>query len=385
VSYDLLIIGGGIHGAGIAQAGAAAGQRVLLLEQTALAHGTSSRSSKLIHGGLRYLESGQLRLVYESLRERAILLRVAPALVRLVPFHIPIYADTRRRAWQIGMGLSAYAALAGFSRASRFARLPRAQWAALDGLNTTGLQEVFRYHDAQTDDAALTRAVMASAQALGAELALPARFVGARIDAAGCSVQYRQGEQHLECRARVLVNASGAWAEQVLTQITPTPATPAIERVRGSHIVLPGRLPHGVYYLEAPADRRAVFAMPYGENTLVGTTETVHTGSADAVQATPAECAYLSAVAGHYFAHWRGVEPLASFAGLRVLPAASGRAFSRSRETLLLPDNRQHPRVLSVLGGKLTTYRATAEKALRMLASQLPQRAPRADTRTLRL
>jgi glycerol-3-phosphate dehydrogenase len=383
--HDLVIIGGGIHGAGIAQAGAAAGHRVLLLEQNALAHGSSSRSSKLVHGGLRYLESGQIRLVYESLRERAILLRVAPALVRLVPFHIPIYADTRRRVWQIGIGLSAYAALAGWSRASRFSRLPRAQWTALDGLDTTGMQAVFRYHDAQTDDAALTRAVMASAQALGAELAMPAQFVGAQVDAEGCTVQYRQRERQHECRARVVINASGAWATDVLARFTPQPPTPAIERVRGSHIVLPGRLHQGVYYLEAPADQRAVFAMPYGDDTLVGTTEATHTDSADAVHASAEECAYLRAVAEHYFARWRGVEPLASFAGLRVLPAADGRVFHRSRETRLLTDDPHRPRVLSVLGGKLTTYRATAEKAMRMLAPQLPQRTARADTRVLML
>lgn len=383
--YDLLVIGGGIHGAGIAQAGAAAGHRVLLLEQAALAHGTSSRSSKLIHGGLRYLESGQVRLVYESLRERAILLRIAPALVHRVPFHIPIYANTRRRAWQIGVGLGAYAALAGLREIARFSRLPRAHWAALDGLNTTGLQTVFRYHDAQTDDAALTRAVMASAQSLGAELALPAQFLAAQVDAEGCSVQYRQHERQHECRARVVINASGAWATDVLARFTPQPPMPAIERVRGSHIVLPGRLHQGVYYLEAPADQRAVFAMPYGDDTLLGTTEITHSGNVDAVQASAEECAYLRAVAEHYFDRWRGVAPLTSFAGLRVLPAADGGAFHRSRETLLLADDPRRPRVLSVLGGKLTTYRATAEKVMRRLAPQLPQRTARADTRVLML
>ncbi len=383
--YDLLVIGGGIHGAGIAQAGAAAGHRVLLLEQVALAHGTSSRSSKLIHGGLRYLESGQVRLVYESLRERAILLRIAPTLVHRVPFHIPIYANTRRRAWQIGVGLGAYAALAGLREIARFSRLPRAHWAALDGLNTTGLQTVFRYHDAQTDDAALTRAVMASAQSLGAELALPAQFLAAQVDAEGCNVQYRQHERQHECRARVVINASGAWATDVLARFTPQPPMPAIERVRGSHIVLPGRLHQGVYYLEAPADQRAVFAMPYGDDTLLGTTEITHSGNVDAVHASAEECAYLRAVAEHYFDRWRGVAPLASFAGLRVLPAADGGAFHRSRETLLLADDPQRPRVLSVLGGKLTTYRATAEKMMRRLAPQLPQRTARADTRVLML
>src|SRR6185436_2703518 len=173
MNYDLLIIGAGIHVVGVAQAAAAAGYSVLVLEKTALAAGTSSKSSKLIHGGLRYLETGQLRLVRESLREREILLRVAPELVHLVPFYIPVYRRTRRRPWQITVGLSLYAALGGFTSANRFARLARDEWAALDGLETRALQAVFRYHDAQTDDAALTRAVMRSAQSLGAELKMP--------------------------------------------------------------------------------------------------------------------------------------------------------------------------------------------------------------------
>lgn len=381
--YDLLIIGGGIHGAGIAQAGAAAGHRVLLLEQSDLAHGTSSRSSKLIHGGLRYLESAQLRLVYESLRERAILLRVAPHLVRMVPFHIPVYRYTKRRAWQIALGLSAYTALAGFAKQTHFATLARDHWSALDGLRTDGLQAVFRYFDAQTDDAALTHAVMASAQALGAELLMPAQFVAGRIEHDGCTVQYRQRGREYSCRTRVVVNASGPWAKQVLAEFQPRLASPAVERVRGSHIVLPGCLSQGVYYLEAPVDRRAVFAMPYRDRTLVGTTEAVHTGGNDEVNASEQEISYLASVASHYFAQWREVAPLASFAGLRVLPSGTDRPFHRSRETLLLPDNPMQPRVLSVLGGKLTTYRATAEKALRLLTPHLPAHKRLADTRTL--
>src|SRR5271163_1160515 len=131
--YDVVIIGGGIHGAGVLQAAAAAGHSALLVERRALASGTSSRSSKLIHGGLRYLESFQFALVRESLRERAIHLRIAPELVELKPFFIPVYRDTRRRPWQLKLGLSIYALLGGFDAATRFGTVPLECWAALDG------------------------------------------------------------------------------------------------------------------------------------------------------------------------------------------------------------------------------------------------------------
>ena len=152
MDYDFAIIGGGIHGVGVAQNAATAGYRVLLLEARDLAAGTSSKSSKLIHGGLRYLESFELSLVRESLRERAILLRVAPHLVKLVPFHIPVYRDTSRRPWQVRAGLSLYALLATDFETGSFSKLPRGEWAGLDGLRLDGLQAVFRYYDAQTDD-----------------------------------------------------------------------------------------------------------------------------------------------------------------------------------------------------------------------------------------
>lgn len=383
--YDLLIIGGGIHGAGIAQAGAAAGYRVGLLEQTALAHGTSSRSSKLIHGGLRYLESGQWRLVRESLRERRILLELAPELVRLVPFHIPIYRDTQRRPWQIRAGLALYAMLAGLRREARFRRLPRRQWEALDGLRTDGLQSVFRYYDAQTDDAALTRAVMRSAQRLGADLIMPARFTGAQLEPDGCLVDYEADGRSVACRTAVLINAAGPWSGEVLSKVVPSQPAPAVELVRGTHIALPGQLQCGVYYMEAPQDGRAVFAMPRGDCTLVGTTEAAFAGAPDAVRPSDAECDYLREVVGHYFPARRGVAPIGAYAGLRVLPMTPGTAFSRPRETMLEMDRQAQPRLVSVLGGKLTTYRATAERLVRSLAPSLPDRHAIADTRTLPL
>ena len=232
--FDVVVVGGGIHGVGVAQAVAAAGHSVLLLEKRALAAGTSSKSSKLIHGGLRYLESGQFRLVHESLRERRILLNIAPDLVRLVPFHLPVYRQTRRRPWQLRLGLWLYALLGGFDRSTRFASVARSDWSNLDGLVTRDLVTVLRYLDAQTDDAVLTRAVMRSAQSLGAELAVPAELYAAELNDEGTIVRYAQGGAQHEAEARIVVNAAGPWVCEVAQRISPAVTIPRVELVQGS-------------------------------------------------------------------------------------------------------------------------------------------------------
>ena len=381
--HDLVVIGAGIHGAGVAQAAAAAGYSVLVLEQTGIASATSCRSSKLIHGGLRYLESGQYGLVRESLRERDILLRIAPQLVRLVPFHIPVYRHTSRRPWQIRAGLSLYAALGNFRRHTWFASLPRAQWGGLDGLTTDKLQAVFRYQDAQTDDAALTQAVMRSAQSLGAQLVLPGEFLNAQRTASGYTVRYRtpQGEAESHCAA--LVNAAGPWINSVLERVIPRVPVPAIELVQGTHIVLDGPVQRGVYYTEAE-DRRAVFVLPWRGMTLVGTTETRFHGDPAQVRPQPAEVEYLLQTFRRYFPE-RELRLRDQFAGLRVLPLAECAAFHRLRETLFPTDAPQQPRLVTICGGKLTGYRATAQKTLALLRAALPARTARADTATLEL
>ena len=384
VDYDVVVIGGGIHGVGVAQAAAAAGYSVLLLERAALASGTSSRSSKLIHGGLRYLESARFGLVRESLREREILLRIAPGLVRRVPFYIPVYGNSHRQPWLIRAGLSLYALLGGLSRHARFDTLPQTRWDGLDGLDTRGLQAVFRYEDAQTDDTLLTQAVMRSAQNFGAELRCPANFLSARRRDNVFVVHFLEGKDEHICRAKTLVNAAGPWAGTVLERITPRPATLTVDLVQGAHIIVENETCHGIYYLEAPQDGRAVFVMPWQQHTLVGTTETRFDGDPSAVRARTEEIAYLQETLWRYFPGHRG-KLLGSFAGLRVLPHGSGPAFLRSRETILHPDNPDRVRLVTVYGGKLTGYRATAVKVVRLLKKSLPARSPRADTSEIRL
>ncbi len=400
--YDLVIIGGGIHGVGVAQAAAAAGYHVLVLEQGELASGTSSRSSKLIHGGLRYLEHGQFALVRECLHERALLLKNAPDLVRLQPFFIPVYADSVRSSWLLRAGLTLYSLLGGAGKDTRFRRVPRREWAALDGLKTTGLQAVFQYQDAQTDDAALTRAVMTSAQTLGAQLKTQATFIAAagledrREDC--WKIRYRQHEQEYTCTARVIVNAAGPWANEVLARIASTAKPVAVELVQGTHLVLDGKLARGIYYLQSPQDQRPIFAMPWqlggeaaGSAILLGTTETRFTGNPAEVHPLPAEQEYLLETYRCYFSETPNIR--AAFAGLRVLPApenqnenkGKNQYAARQRETVLQTDCPGSPRLLTIYGGKLTAYRATAEKVLHKLQNSLPDKTALADTRALPL
>jgi glycerol-3-phosphate dehydrogenase len=382
-AFDVVVVGGGIHGAGVLQAAVAAGHSALLIEKGALASGTSSRSSKLIHGGLRYLESGQFALVRESLRERAIHLRIAPDLVQLKPFFIPVYEETRRRPWQLKLGLALYALLGGLHRSMRFGSIAKSEWPRLDGLKTAHLDAVIRYYDAQTDDAQLTRAVVESARGLGGELAMPARFVGARLLDDGVQVTFESGSEISECRARVLVNAAGPWAPKVAHAIEPAIHVPDVDLVQGTHIVLPMRVTQGIYYVESPSDGRAVFVMPWHDATLVGTTETPFRGEPDQVTPLPAEEEYLLGVARHYFAAAQGftrTDIVQRFAGLRVLPAASQKAFDRSRETIFTADRDPYPRVLGIYGGKLTGWRAAAEHVLARIQPSLGKSPRRAAT-----
>lgn len=396
--YDVLIIGGGIHGVGVAQAAAAAGYRVLVLEQGELASGTSSRSSKLIHGGLRYLEHGQFSLVRECLRERALLLKNAPDLVRLQPFFIPVYDDSVRSRWLVRLGLMLYSMLGGGGPDTRFRSLSHREWAELDGLSTTGLRAVFQYQDAQTDDAALTHAVMASAKTLGAQLKTHSTFLAAaQLQVAGreqWDVQYQKNNQQHQCTAEVIVNAAGAWANEVLARINTSAQPVKVELVQGTHLLLEGRLERGVYYLQSPRDQRPVFAMPWqtggekaGAAILLGTTETRFSGQPADVRPLPAEQEYLLETYHHYFSTTPQVRE--AFAGLRVLPFAekqqADQFTAHHRETVLQTDSDERPSVLTIYGGKLTAYRATAEKVVRLLQRSLPHREPIADTRTLKL
>jgi len=383
--YDVIVAGGGIHGAGVAQAAAAAGYSVLLLEKTEIGGATSSKSSKLIHGGLRYLESFQFRLVRECLRERAILLRIAPDLVNMIPFYIPVYHTTTRRPGKIHLGLWLYKILGGFDSAS-FVKLPHRDWSQLDGLRQDQLQAVFRYNDAQTNDIELTRAVVRSAQSLGAELIVPAQVIKAEIQKDACVVHIDSNGTQQTYRCRVLVNTAGRWANQLLQKCEPYQQPLPVDYVQGAHIIINETPKRGVFYLEAPSDQRAVFVMPWDNKVMIGTTETKIDDPLSEVKPQPQECDYLLDVYNNYFSPVSSSRQIiSSFAGVRVLPRSDAAIFSRNRETILLTNSTSKPRLISVFGGKLTAYRATAERILKCITKSLPARTRQARTDELPL
>lgn len=381
--FDVAVIGGGIQGTGIAQAAAAAGYSVVLVEKDALAAGTSSKSSKLIHGGLRYLQQGRLRMVRDALKDRQVLCRVAPHLVQLNHFYIPVYRHSVYRPWKLRAGLALYALLAGLGRDAAFRQVPRRQWPEL-GIETRGLQAVFRYSDGQTDDQRLTQAVMQSAQSLGARLREHTTLLAATAQAQGYSLSLSNGET-LHCR--VLINAAGPWVNQVADVIHPAPRQLDVSLVQGSHLVLERQLSAQCFYVESPDDRRAIFVLPWRGQTLLGTTEKAFSGDPDRVEVSEEEERYLLRTLAHYFPDYvrDGVNVCERMAGLRVLPASEGAAFSLSREMRLAQDWDGQRGYIGIYGGKLTGYRSHAIKIVALLKTYLGARAARADTATLRL
>ncbi|GAB2879340.1 FAD-dependent oxidoreductase [Microbulbifer echini] len=377
--FDVLVVGAGILGAGTAEALAKARHSVVILEQQGIAAATSSRSSKLIHGGLRYLESGQFSLVYECLRERSWLLENKPQLVRMVPFYIPVYRHSKRPPWMVRLGLSLYALLSGIgSEASRFRALSKSEWDTLPGLKREDLLAVFRYFDAQTDDAALTRDVVASAIAHGAQIICPGSLVGAELTEEGVRVDYVADGKLNTLHTRALVNCSGPWVATTNARCSPPVSLPPIDLVAGTHILLPLSLGNKIFYVEAE-DNRAVFVMPWQDKTLVGTTERPFCGDPREVAPTVEEEAYLLRTVQQHFTQTRGLRAediCESYAGLRVLPEAEKSPFARSRESMICCDNERRPRILAVAGGKLTSYRATARKLAKKLQATLREKGP---------
>ncbi len=304
--FDVLVIGGGINGAGIARDAALRGLRTALVEQGDLASGTSSRSSKLIHGGLRYLEQGHVRLVLEACRERERLRRLAPHLVRPQRFVYPVYAGGPVSKLKLGLGLFAYDLLAGWWSVARHRMLSAAAThEAEPTLRTDGLRGAGCYWDAQTDDA---RLVLETALAAASEGAVVASYAGVTAlvrsggRLTGARVIDRLSGEAIEVRAAVVVNAAGPWVDRVTA--LDEPAAPRLRLTKGVHVLVRrDRIGHrDAIVLHARRDRRVMFVIPWGEVSLIGTTDTDHVGGPDTPPVVePDDVAYLLETVNHYF------------------------------------------------------------------------------------
>jgi len=369
VDVDLIVIGGGIHGAGVARDAARRGLSISLFEQNDFASATSSASSKLVHGGLRYLEQLHLRLVRESLVERSTLVRIAGHLVRPLPFLAPIYDDApRSRPW-MRLGLTLYDLLATGHSLGRHRWLkPEEVLEREPGLKPEGLRGAFLFFDAQMNDARLCLENILSAQELGAQVRNYTPVDDLVVeDGRICGVRFGQDQ---ELRARVVLNASGPWVQKLAShQELAEPVAPRLSR--GSHIVTRPLTRGHALLLSSARDGRVFFVMPFKGRSLIGTTEVDHHGGLDSVSATPEEIRYLLDEANLRVATAQLTpdDVLFSFAGVRAFePQDASNSGRISREALVFDDA---PGLISILGGKYTTYRAVAERVTDRIQREL--------------
>ncbi|MCF8709263.1 glycerol-3-phosphate dehydrogenase [Rhizorhapis sp. SPR117] len=360
--HDLLIVGGGINGAAIAREAAINGLSVLLVERGDLASATSSASTKLIHGGLRYLEYGKFRLVREALQERERLLAAAPHVIRPVRFVIP-HAHAVRPRWMIRAGLFLYDWLGGKSRLPRSHSLQ-----LLDRCLQAPLKRPakgFVYNDCVADDSRLTLLNAMDAAHHGAEIRTRTELISARREGSIWLAALSRGE---EARARVLVNAAGPWVAETLSR-SAADSTAHIRWVKGSHIIVPRRYEGEQAYLLQQPDRRVVFAIPYEDHfTLIGTTDL----AVDAPSATPAcaeEIDYLCTATNLYFSRSiSAADVVHSYSGVRPLYDDGVEDSKAVTRDYVLEMDENEPPLLSIFGGKITTARRLAEEALALIA-----------------
>ncbi|MBS1983741.1 MAG: glycerol-3-phosphate dehydrogenase/oxidase [Bdellovibrionales bacterium] len=375
--FDVCIVGGGVTGAAIARDAALRGWKVLLLEKNDFASGTSSRSSKLVHGGVRYLEQYEFGLVRESTRERARLWKLAPQLVTPLAFLFPAYKDSRVPLWKLNLGLWLYDLLATLRTPTLHRRYGRQRTLQEEpGLRGENLNGSIFYWDALTDDGLITLANIKDAVAVGATALPRTAFKSIRWnkdvatnESAAHTVQAEDllTGQSFEVKTRILLVAGGPWTDKVLTEAGHAPRKPLLAPTRGSHIVVTAeRLPakHAIV-MTHPQDGRVLFVIPWGDHSIIGTTDLYDSGDPERTVCNREEVAYLLNSANHYFpkSQLRVEDVISTWSGLRPLLAppdqASASDVSREHHIEWMTDG-----LLVIAGGKLTTHREMAEQAI---------------------
>ena len=375
-TFDLLVVGGGINGTGIARDAAGRGLRVLLVEQDDLAAHTSSASTKLIHGGLRYLEEFHFALVRKALIEREVLLRSAPHIMRPLHFIMP-HAPHLRPAWMIRAGLFLYDHLAHREHLAASGSVDLRTHIAGAPLKS-GYRRGFVYSDGWTDDARLVVLNALDARERGALILTRTRCQSLRGQAGLWSATLTGSDGSCSTvSARAAVNATGPWVDRFVAAATPIRTAHRVRLVKGSHIVVPRLFEHRFAYIFQNEDRRIVFAIPYEHDfTLIGTTDVDYQGEPAAVHIEAAELAYLCALANRYFVRQIGPADVRwSYSGVRPLLQDESRDPMSVTRDYALELERDPAPLLSVFGGKITTYRRLAEDAVSLLAPLLGSHA----------
>jgi glycerol-3-phosphate dehydrogenase len=385
--FDVVVVGGGIVGAGVARDAARRGFRTALIERDDFAAGTSSRSSRLVHGGVRYLEHGWFHLVFEASRERRRLLDTAPHLVRPLRFTWPVYDHQRLAQWEIGAGLLMYDVLAMYRNVGKHKRLaPDDVLEREPRLLPDSLKGGATYWDASTDDARLTLVTALDAERAGAKLLNHAEVTdltraAGRVD--GVVVRDGPSGMTLRIRARVVVNATGPWTD-TMRRLEDPDAPAAVRGTKGVHVLIPReRIDNvGALTLLHPADQRVMFALPAGRYAILGTTDTRTDASPEHVRANVADVRYLLDAANHFFpdAALTERDVVSAWAGIRPLIASSTgdeppSGQSREHEIAVGAGG-----VIGVSGGKLTTYRSMAEEIVDVVASNVRKKRAKSDT-----
>jgi glycerol-3-phosphate dehydrogenase len=374
--YDLAIIGGGINGCGIARDASGRGLSVFLCEMNDLASGTSSWSTKLVHGGLRYLEYFEFRLVREALIEREVLWRLAPHIVHPLRLVLP-HHNGLRPAWLLRLGLFLYDHLGARKLLPPSRSVDLTAGPLGEPLKPGASRRGFEYSDCSVDDARLVVLNARDAADRGAVIRPRTRAVKAEREGVGWALTVEDAATGARetIRGRALVNAAGPWVEQVLARTVGMNARAKVRLVQGSHIVVPRLYDHDNAYIFQNPDGRVVFAIPYeGDYTLIGTTDLDYEGDPAAVAASEAEVAYLcAAVSGYFTQQVRPSDVVWRYSGVRPLyDDGASEAKAATRDYVFEIDERDGSApLLSIYGGKITTYRRLAEAALKMLTPHL--------------
>ncbi|MGQ9629261.1 MAG: glycerol-3-phosphate dehydrogenase [bacterium] len=390
--FDLLIVGGGINGVGIARDAAMRGIKTALLEKNDFSSGTTSKSTKLIHGGLRYLEMFDFKLVFEACRERRILMKIAPHLVRPLTFLIPVYRRDSRPLWMVKIGMVLYDLLALFRNTRNHKMVGRRGALELEPvLNENGLKGAALYYDCQVDDSRLCIETAMSAAEAGAALANYAEvydFIREGGKVRGAKVRDRLSGEEFDVRAKVVVNATGVWADSICRMISPT-APKKVRPTKGIHIITPQTTRGHALLITSQRDNRLFFVIPWKGYSLIGTTDTDFSGDLDVVTSDEEDVEYLLEGA-------RRILPKAeltrnsiylTFAGLRPLAMTEGvKESSVSREHVIYDGYKDGTGgLITVVGGKLTTYRSMSEEIVNKVARRLGGKFKRCETKRVPL